>query len=394
MEHWHLNVTNIVKMQEDPFTLSTDGSNDNGLEKMNPLSVRIFDIKKRCVSTQLLDMCLTSGHDAGKAACIFEKINEVLVSNNIPWTNCLAFSLDNTSVNLGKHNSIKTRVTEKNPETFFMGCPCHIVHNTAGNGAQVFSDFSRFQLEDFLVDIYFWFDKSTQRKAGLADYCQFCDIEYRKVLKHISTRWLSLELAIDRVLKQHDALRSYFLSEDKTGARFVRLNTNFVNPMIEVYLLFFSSILLVFTSFNKFMQREDPCIYILASQMQSFLPKLFGKFFKMEVIKNASLLEVNFAEKKNQLPDTSLFIGFTTKQRLLQLEREDIAPLQKKKFFDSVRAFYSAVCEYAVNKFPWNDPVLQNSTFVNFKKRETCEISAVEYFVNMCFAKTKIDICQ
>ena len=161
----------VTTMQEEPFSLSTDGSNDNGLEKMNPLSVRIFDIKKRCVSTQLLDMCLTSGPDAGKAACIFEKIDEVMVSNNIHWINCLAFSLDNTSVNLGKHNSIKTRVTQKNPETFFMGCPCHIVHNTAEKGAQVFSDVSGFQLEKLLVDIYFWFDKSTQRKAGLEDYC-------------------------------------------------------------------------------------------------------------------------------------------------------------------------------------------------------------------------------
>jgi hypothetical protein len=379
----------VTTMQEEPFSLSTDGSNDNGLEKMNPLSVRIFDIKKRCVSTQLLDMCLTSGPDAGKAACIFEKIDEVMVSNNINWINCLAFSLDNTSVNLGKHNSIKTRVTQKNPETFFMGCPCHIVHNTAEKGAQVFSDVSGFQLEELLVDIYFWFDKSTQRKAGLEDYCKFCDIEYRKVLKHVSTRWLSLELAIDRILKQYAALRSYFLSEDKADARFKRLNTNFTNPMAEVYLLFFSSILPVFTSFNKFMQREYPCIYILASQMKLFLQKLFGKFVKMEVIKNSSLLQVNFAEKQNQLSDSSLFIGFATKQRLLQLEREDITPHQKKQFFDSVRAFYSTVCEYAVSKFPWDDPVLQNSAFVDFKKRETCDISTVEYFVNRC----KSNIC-
>ena len=135
-----------------------------------------------------------------------------------------------------------------------MGCPCHIVHNTAEKGPQAFSDASNFQLEELLVDIYFWFDKSIQRNAGLEDYCKFCDIEYGKILKHVNVRWLSLELAIDRVLKQYAALRSYFLSEDKADARFRRLNTNFTNPMTEIYLLFFSSILPVFTSFNKFMQ--------------------------------------------------------------------------------------------------------------------------------------------
>ena len=43
--------TLVTTMQENLFPLSTDGSNDNGLEKMNPLSVKIFDIKKCCVST-------------------------------------------------------------------------------------------------------------------------------------------------------------------------------------------------------------------------------------------------------------------------------------------------------------------------------------------------------
>ncbi|KAK1902456.1 Histone acetyltransferase mst2 [Dissostichus eleginoides] len=36
----------VMKMRENPFTLFTDGSNDTGLEKMNPLTVRIFDTNK------------------------------------------------------------------------------------------------------------------------------------------------------------------------------------------------------------------------------------------------------------------------------------------------------------------------------------------------------------
>ena len=32
-------------------------------------------------------------------------------------------------------------------------------------------------------------------------------------MKHVNTRWLSLERAVSRVLRQYDALKSYFLSE-------------------------------------------------------------------------------------------------------------------------------------------------------------------------------------
>ena len=64
-----------------------------------------------------------------------------------------------------------------------------------------------------MIDTYYYFDKSTKRKNGLAEYCEFCDVEFRHILKHVSTRWLSLDLAIHRTLQQHPALRSYFLSE-------------------------------------------------------------------------------------------------------------------------------------------------------------------------------------
>lgn len=72
---------------------------------------------------------------------------------------------------------------------------------------------TKFDLEELMIDTYYYFDKSTKRKSGLAEYCTFCDTQYRKILKHVSTRWLSLEQAVERVLRQYPGLRSYFLSE-------------------------------------------------------------------------------------------------------------------------------------------------------------------------------------
>ena len=66
-----------------------------------------------------------------------------------------------------------------------------------------------------MVDTFYYFDKSTKRKNGLSDYCAFCDVEFRQVLKHISTRWLSLESAVSRVLLQYPGLTSHVISECK-----------------------------------------------------------------------------------------------------------------------------------------------------------------------------------
>lgn len=47
----------------------------------------------------------------------------------------------------------------------------------------------------------------------LREFSDFCDVTYRKIVHHISVRWLSLQGAVDRTLKQYPALCSMFLSK-------------------------------------------------------------------------------------------------------------------------------------------------------------------------------------
>lgn len=171
-----------------------------------------------------------------------------------------------------------------------------------------------------MIDLYYWFEKSTKRKASLSEYCSFCDINYRKILKHVNTRWLSLERAVTRVLQQYDALKSYFLSEGRcfimasyscnnytymledSTPRFQRLKDVFSKPMTEINLLFYESALQTFVHFNKFLQREDPLIPVLRGQMDSFLNKLASKFVPVAKIKAANkvFLDLQYKGKENQ----------------------------------------------------------------------------------------------
>ena len=178
----------ISTMQNAPFSLCIDGSSDTDLQKMNPITVQIFDLKTSKVGIRFLDMCTTTGTGAATAEVIFEKMDSVMGLHNIPWFNCVGVGVDSTSVNIGRHNSIMTRVQSINPATYFMKCPCHIAHNAASYAAEAFRNGTDFDVEDFLVDIYFWFDKSSKRKNLLKEYCTFCDTEYRKIVKHVSTR--------------------------------------------------------------------------------------------------------------------------------------------------------------------------------------------------------------
>ena len=122
-------------MKNGPFSVAVDRSSDNGVEKMNPLTVRVIDAQSDIAHTQFLDMCMSS---LSTAEGSFSKMQDALSKHEITWMNCVGIAVDNTSVNIGCRNSIKTRIQEANPAIYIMGCPCHIVHNTAGKASDAF----------------------------------------------------------------------------------------------------------------------------------------------------------------------------------------------------------------------------------------------------------------
>lgn len=79
----------------------------------------------------------------------------------------------NTSVNVGARNSIFTLVMQKNPVCYFMGCPCHLVHNVVCRASTTFADASGFDIENMCIDVFYYFDKSTKRKSMLVEFQNF-----------------------------------------------------------------------------------------------------------------------------------------------------------------------------------------------------------------------------
>ena len=123
--------------------------------------IRLFDDNKGKVSAQLLDM---GACKEGTAEARFNNIDSIRRKNKVDWENCVAVGLENTAVNVGK-KSIMTGVLAKNKKIFINGFPCHIISNTANKPVERFSEVSDFDVEDFLVDLFHWFNKSSKRKV-------------------------------------------------------------------------------------------------------------------------------------------------------------------------------------------------------------------------------------
>ena len=185
------------------------------------------------------------------------------------------------------------------------------------------------------------------------------------------------------MLKQYSALRSYFLSQDEneSDCRLSRLQGLFNDPMTEVNLLFYQSVLPVFTKTNLLLQRDSPRIHFLYDAMERVLRTLLGRLVTVTAMDSANtVVEVDFNSKPNQLIDSQLMIGFTTKQVLGRVQ-DEVQPSKVKKFYNGVRVFYVKCLTYIVDKFAWNDPLLKHVQFVDFEKRKICTFESVQYFL-------------
>ena len=120
--------------------------------------------------------------------------------------------------------------------------------------------------------------------------------------------WLSLERADERIVLQYSSLRGYFLRENApksatnsngvesewgVAKRFRRLEKAFEDPMIEVYLYFFSGVLPAFRQKNILLQWEDPCIHLVHSQLKRFQLQLAGNSMPVTEIKIAPQVSGN-----------------------------------------------------------------------------------------------------
>ena len=132
----------------------------------------------------------------------------------------------------------------------------------------------------------------------------FKNKEDRKVINHVSTRWLSLEKCLVRTLMLWDSLESYFLSNfdldddpienssDEKPSRKKRLVNAFKQPVSKLYAMFVQSVIPIFDSFNTFLQADEPLIHTLYHSSLRLYRSLVSIFILLEVISESDDLDV------------------------------------------------------------------------------------------------------
>jgi len=144
-------------------------------------------------------------------------------------------------------------------------------------------------------------------------------------LRHLPSRWLTLEQVTERLIEQLPALKKFFLSvcpaNNESAQRIRQILRNKV-LLAEMY--FLKSIMAVFTKVTHLFQCEAPLIHILHDELSTLVLTLLRRFVKPDVIgekHGAQLYDIEFKNSDFQIkfPD----LGHDSKAHLKELLSEN-----------------------------------------------------------------------
>ena len=198
-----------------PYSISSDTSNKGNI-KMFPLIVQYFS-PNTGVNVKLLDFYEDPQETSDD---IMRQIQARLNKHSLPLESVSAYSADNASINFGNCHSVFTLIKEQCPHIVKAGCKAHVIHNAIKHAA---NKMENVDIEILVIRVYNHFSSHAKRTLALKEMFEFVDLEWSQLLRHVPTRWLSLEPAVRRLEANWAAVYSYFQSIDDCPVAIQRL---------------------------------------------------------------------------------------------------------------------------------------------------------------------------
>lgn len=218
------------------------------------------------------------------------------------------------------------------------------------------------KVDEILVDIYYHFHNSVKSIVGLKEYAEFCDVEFKSILKHSETRWLSLTRSLKRTLEMWEPLLSYFTSHpdvEKTGK--VRSIYGYLSdPSVKLWMLFLQNTLVIFDKFNEsFQTSRAATIHRLHSEGERLLQKVLTFFVKPSIIRASSgdLTGFQYSNPSNQLANKDIFIGDETTAFYINLTENEGVTVNN--FYVQVKSFYVSFLDKLRAKFDFGSGIFK-----------------------------------
>lgn len=202
----HFDEELLLDIGERKFSLLIDESNDISTIKVLGLVIRYYsDVKQRVIVT-FLDFIELKECDA-KGIC--DALKAALRKHGLNLERLLALGTDNASVMVGINNGVHAQLKSEVPNLILVKCVCHSIQLAVSHAA---SECMPRNLDFLIKETYNWFSHSSVRQVKYRElYSVLNDgLNPLKLVQCSATRWLSIEVAVTRVLSQWHELKLHF----------------------------------------------------------------------------------------------------------------------------------------------------------------------------------------
>lgn len=302
-------------LQNRHFSVLIDEGTDIGINKLLCINVKYID-DNGTLCDRLLELLTIDAKNAN-AENLFIRFKDCLETKNISLKNVIGFASDNASVMIGKNNSFMTRLQQETNALIVLPCICHSSAVVASNAC---SKLPRTP-EEFVRNVASHFSCSTKRTAELAEMQEFFHMEQKKMLKLATTRWLSMQHAIKRILDNWQILYNHFqvakLEENSKAVNIIY--DEFNNSVNKAILLFLNYFLNFFNTFNALFQSKKLLIHDLSKNCKKIFKQVISHFILPEHLNN---FEINCKNPRNFINLGEIDIGQECAAFILNLPDE------------------------------------------------------------------------
>ena len=334
------------------FNLLCDESNERGDRvKLLTILLRMFEVENSQIVTRHLE---TVGITDLTADGIFGAIQSTLVQHGLSFTNMVSFSSDTCNVMKGARNGVIAKLREQQPKVVDIHCNCHVLNLCVKAAVKVLP----LKVDELLVDIFYHFHHSVKRVASLQEYADFCNVEFKSILSHCETRWLSLSRSVNRTLEMWEPLLSYFSSHpdvEKSG-KVKTIATVLNHDTTKVYLFFMSDMLAIFDKVNVSLQSSSISkVRAIQSEMIQLLKRMLSFLIHPGEIRSVDdLTKVEYSDQSKQLQDDDLFVGDRALALLCHLSDNEGEVSTTRDVYAAIRKFHAAFIKKLLKAFQFS----------------------------------------
>lgn len=241
------------------YSLLIDESTDISVLKFLGMSIMYFNQSEGQIVSTYLALVEMESCDS---EAITDAVTSTLKNKGLDVKNMVGLGSDNASVMVGINNGVYKKMLTEVPTLIHIPCVCHSLQLAVSAAA---SETLPRNIEFLIKETYNWFAHSTLRQAQYRNLYKAINDNHNplKIVKSCDTRWLSIETAVGRILKQWVELKTLFnivRQKDKCYSAEILFEMYNDNNNLA-YLTFLHPILLEIQLVNKSFESNnaDPC---------------------------------------------------------------------------------------------------------------------------------------